>query len=427
MTTLTVEGDWKVRIAVPPAVIGGGPGPEIVGVLDVPPPDIVTVRAERHAELPLFDSATPCGWKRGVALRGVRAQECTARYALDPASLEVRDVSGMDVPPYERGKDYEADLEWGTLGRLAAGRIAEKQPVCVRYRYVKLRLDSIVLTAKGRLALRKGKSDIALPHAPHCRAWETDLAHIWVKGRLARLTADHLFPILETDYPEPARSGERAAAERLLPESLLRLRDGRRLKLLAWGDSVTDGSYLTHETSRWQAQFAARLKKRFPKADLEFLTEAWGGHTTGDYLGEPAGSPHHYREKVLAAKPQLIVSEFVNDASLNPEQVETRYGRFLADFKAIGAEWIILTPHYVRPDWMGLTREREIDDDPRPYVAGLRQFADRHGVALADAASRYGRLWRQGIPYSSLMHNTINHPDARGMRIFADSLMALFE
>jgi hypothetical protein len=75
---------------------------------------------------------------------------------------------------------------------------------------------------------------------------------------------------------------------------------------------------------------------------------------------------------------------------------------------------------------MGLTAERDIDDDPRPYVKGLRRFAARNPVALADASLRYGRLWRQGIPYSTLMLNSINHPDARGMGLFADSLMALF-
>lgn len=75
---------------------------------------------------------------------------------------------------------------------------------------------------------------------------------------------------------------------------------------------------------------------------------------------------------------------------------------------------------------MGLTKEREIDDDPRPYVTGLRQFAERHAIALADASQRYGRLWRQGIPYNTLMLNSINHPNAQGMRLFADSLMALF-
>jgi hypothetical protein len=75
---------------------------------------------------------------------------------------------------------------------------------------------------------------------------------------------------------------------------------------------------------------------------------------------------------------------------------------------------------------MGLTREREIDEDPRPYVAGLRAFGSKHGVALADASLRYGRLWRQGIPYTSLLLNSINHPDARGMKLFADALMELF-
>jgi hypothetical protein len=128
----------------------------------------------------------------------------------------------------------------------------------------------------------------------------------------------------------------------------------------------------------------------------------------------------------LAVKPDLIISEFVNDAGLKPAQVEERYSKLLADFQGIGAEWIILTPHYVRPDWMGLTRERDIDNDPRPYVEGLREFAAKHDVALADASLRYGRLWRQGIPYSTLLLNAINHPNEQGMRIFADSLMALF-
>ena len=57
----------------------------------------------------------------------------------------------------------------------------------------------------------------------------------------------------------------------------------------------------------------------------------------------------------------------------------------------------------------------------------LRQFAARHDVALADASLRYGRLWRQGIPYNTLMLNAINHPDERGMRLFADALIALFQ
>jgi hypothetical protein len=75
------------------------------------------------------------------------------------------------------------------------------------------------------------------------------------------------------------------------------------------------------------------------------------------------------------------------------------------------------------------TRMANITPNPkkRSYLLpSLRAFASKHDVALADASRRYGRLWRQGIPYSTLMLNSINHPDARGMRIFADALMELF-
>jgi len=68
-----------------------------------------------------------------------------------------------------------------------------------------------------------------------------------------------------------------------------------------------------------------------------------------------------------------------------------------------------------------------IETDPRPYVAALRAFAARHHVALADASLRWGHLVKEGIPYMSLLSNSINHPDDRGHELFARSLMELFK
>jgi len=59
-------------------------------------------------------------------------------------------------------------------------------------------------------------------------------------------------------------------------------------------------------------------------------------------------------------------------------------------------------------------------------VAGLRAFAQKHGVALADASRRYCHLTKEGIPFITLMVNSLNHPDDRGHRLFALSLMELF-
>jgi len=275
-----------------------------------------------------------------------------------------------------------------------------------------------VLAAGGKIALRPGTPHTVMPEPPALATGETRLVNVYLHARLTALSEDNLFPILETAYPEPPRSSP-SLAEQRLPKTMEKLRSGRPLRILAWGDSVT-----TFE--RWQTMFVNRLKQRFPKANIELVTEAWGGRNTGSYLKEPPGSVHNYQEKVLAVRPDLIVSEFVNDAGLNEQQVEERYGKLLADFQGIGAEWIILTPHYIRPDWMKLTRQRDIDDDPRPYVKGVRLFAEKRGIALADGSLRYGRLWRQGIPYLTLMDNNINHPNLFGHSLFADCLIALF-
>jgi hypothetical protein len=418
-----LAGDWTVVVRVPAA-----PGhPAAEATLAVPPPEAVTIRNERHDSLPMFNPNTG-GWVRGAQLRGVRAQETTTPFLLDPTSLEVRLSPEPDAPPLVRGRDYEADLDWGTVGRKEGGNLGEGQPVYASYRYTPLRLHAVVRDAAGHIVLRPGEPRSAAPEVPALAPGDRHLGNLWIPGRVPRLAASHLFPILESAYPEPPRPVP-SIAESRLPRTFAKLRSGAPVRILAWGDSVTDGGYVPDPArNRWQEQFAGRLRAAYPKAQIELVTEAWGGRNTGSYLAEPPGSPHNYREKVLAAKPDLVVSEFVNDAGLNPDQVEQVYGRFLADFRELGAEWIILTPHYVRPDWMGLDRERDIDDDPRPYVAGLRRFAERHtdGLALADAARRYGRLWRQGIPYTALMLNSINHPDARGMAIFADALMELF-
>lgn len=424
LPVVRLSGDWQLEVSISAGNVLDGQQ-QRTATLQIAPPTVCNVETEKHDCLPLFNSQT-AGWIKGAPLRGVIAQECTSYGMLDPDSVTLRTGPEPDAAQLQLGQDFQADFDWGTIGRLPDGRLGENQPVYVSYRHGVLRIDSIVLKQTGEMELRQGEPHVATPVPPTVHYGERRLVNVFIPGRIAKLEPQHLFPILETAYQEPSPASP-SVAEQMLPMTLDKLRSGRPLRILAWGDSVTDGTYLPNfEQNRWQAQFVSRLRSRFPQAQIELITEAWGGRSTASYLEVPAGGPHNYQETVLNARPDLIVSEFVNDAGLTPEQVEERYGKFLSDFTSMEAEWIILTPHYVRPDWMGLTAQRDIDSDPRPYVAGLRQFADRHRVALADASLRWGRLWRQGIPYNTLHMNTINHPNREGMRLFADSLMALF-
>lgn len=403
-------GDWSVEITLKDRGMH---------ILQIPPLTTVTVRDERAGGLPEFKNVRD-GWLRGWPLAALRAEECTIPGALVGGSLVAKREPGRATTAYLRGSDYDFDPDWGTVWRLKDGAIAPEQEVWMDYSFVPQRIDSAVMETSGRVALREGVPHISMPAPPELRAGEVRLVNFHLPGPMTRLSEENIFPVTETVFPAETRRGP-SIAERLLPGTMRKLVSGEGLRILAWGDSVTG-------YNRYQAMFAAWLRARFPSAQIELLTEAWPGKSSVDYLAEPPGSGHNFAERVLGAGPDLVISEFVNDASLEEEDsaILDRHESLLAGFRGIGAEWIILTPHYVRPDWMGLAGQREVDDDPRSYVRVLRAFAAKNQIALADASRRYGRLWRQGIPFLTLMENGINHPNESGHRILADSLVSLF-
>lgn len=416
--SLTLTGDWTVKVEYDGQV----------AELTVPKPELIHVKFEKYDSLPVYNANGPI-WHRGTKLHRVHSSESpgfSIAGIVDNDSIIIRSGTGDDAIVYEKGKDYDFEPLWVSLGRLPEGRIGENQPVFIDYVYGPMRLDSIVLTQDKRITLKKGKSHNIHPMPPQLSDDEVRLANIWVYCRLEKLEPKYLFPILETAFPESLKISP-GMAEKRLPKTMKKLRNNETLHILAWGDSVTDGGYLPDvKNHQWQEQFVKRLRERYPNAKIELTTEAWGGYNSDSYRNEPPGSTKNYKEKVLDRKADLIISEFVNDAWMDVPTVQEKYGKILTEFKEIDAEWIILTPHYVRTDWMGLDREKDIDDDPRPYTQGIKEFCEKNNVAIADAAARYGRLWRQGIPYSTLMMNNINHPNPDGMKIFADALMDLF-
>ncbi len=106
-------------------------------------------------------------------------------------------------------------------------------------------------------------------------------------------------------------------------------------------------------------------------------------------------------------------------------QVEETYSEILRRLEPTGAEVVLITPHFTMLKMMGFKTMREAER--RPYVLALREFAEKHHLALADAAARWEHLSKEGLPYLTLLHNTINHPDDRGHRLFAEELWKCFQ
>ena len=411
---IQLVGDWTIEVAFPGVVPPAR--------LAVQPPSVVTVNDERIANLNIW-TEEKSGWlaknpgkQKMIKLAGLTDPVFMGNAMLDVSSLAMRSVNEPAIN-YFAGKDFTADGT-GRIGRLPEGRIADGEPVLVSYRYYERRLDSVFYKADGTVELRPGSPRKGAPLPPDTVKDERRLANIWVPERIEKLAPGNLFPVLEETYPEPPRTVP-SPAERLFPRALSRLAAGGPIKILVWGDSVT-GGYLGRD--QWHQQLVRRLAERFPKAQIDLVVRS--GPNSRHYFMAPPGDSFNYAEKVLAEKPDLVISEFLNDCPLDVNETDVRYRKVLEDLRAIGAEWIILTPHY--STHTGIRSERECDDDPRAYVQMVRRFAAENNVALADASLRYGRLWRQGLPWTSLMVNSMNHPDARGMALFVDSIMELF-
>ena len=417
-----VASPWQVRVLPGTARLGDVNVPVALPVtLSVAPATLLRVTDEKHDALPLFDpNGAP--WAKGAKLRKLATFETTAAGMLVPETFVLKSGPG-NAPALVLGKDYALEPQWATVGRLPAG-LAEGAPAWADYECGWGRIDSVTVDRTGAVALRQGTPHNATPVPPVPAANEVVIANLWIPGRLPQLTAEHIYPIVEPKYPTPSRNGPPRAAE-LLPATWSRLQKGEALHVLAWGDSVTAGGQASDLAHRYQDRFVALLKERFPASAIRLTTAGWGGRNSDGFLAEPPGAQFNFEHAVLEPRPNLIVMEFVNDAWMGPDVVEEKYSRLLARFREIGAEWIVLTPHFVRPDWMAAPSVR-VEEDPRPYVAGVRRFAAKHRVALADASRRWGHLMKEGIPYITLLSNSINHPDDRGHELFAQALIELF-
>jgi hypothetical protein len=119
------------------------------------------------------------------------------------------------------------------------------------------------------------------------------------------------------------------------------------------------------------------------------------------------------------------VIEFVNDMGFSRDLIFKNYTDAVGRIRAIGGEVIVLTPHFVRPDWMPEGKGMRTPET-RPAVTYLREFCAQNQVGLADTSRRWEYLWVEGLPYLTLLYNGINHPDDRGHALFVNDLKLFF-
>ena len=390
----------------------------------VAPAEVVQVRGEKLR----LSTQKPRSWSQGTKLRALQhmgpGRGVPANGAIDAESVVVQH-KGRTLA---RGTDYLLDPVWGSLGLGPHSCVTAKDMVTVDYRYSLRRVDSLVQTPDGKQVVRQGKSHLFSPEPPALAPGERRIANVLADFFCDGANAE-VFPAAET--PEQAQTGTTRGR---IPKTMAKIKAAGMVKIVCWGDSVTVGGDASdRDRTRYVKVFECRIKEKFPSATITVETVAVGGSNSRQWL-----YPEKYDAKknprvaqcrwdlIEKVKPDLVTIEFVNDAGLGtPAVFDPVYDDILSRLRKLGAEVILITPHFTMPRMMGFKHLRE--KEKRGYVLNLRRYAEAHGLAVADASARWEHLWKEGIPYVTLLRNGINHPDDRGHALFADELMKCFE
>jgi len=199
--------------------------------------------------------------------------------------------------------------------------------------------------------------------------------------------------------------------------------------VLCWGDSVTEGGNVRPE-DRFSDVLSRRLQVLIPGSTVANF--GVGGSHTNQWMTKhedlPPEQRHHRHEetrfqRILDAKADVVIIEFVNDQWMPKDFATTRYRDIITRLREAGSEVLLVTP---QRNWEGSWTPSASfrDKDTRDLVAVLRELGSSGpaGVGCADLAGRWENLWREGIPFPALLANGFNHPDARGHRLFYEEI-----
>jgi lysophospholipase L1-like esterase len=386
----------------------------VAAEVGIDPAERVLVRGERL----LLPRTVPNRWvtgahPAGLCTAGPGPWSIPAHHAIDPESV----VVVQDGTVLERDVDWLVDPVWGALAAAPSARFDVDRQVSVDYAYSLLRLDALVRTREGVETVRRGQSHLATPLPARIHDGDVRLANVLVPYHGDG--EGDVYPITEDASQAPVRTTAGA-----LGDVAERLRAGGPVRIVFWGDSVTCGGEASVPERSFTALLDRALHTAFPGAALSTEVVAVAGSSSLHWLWPETGAEFFTGcdvQRVVDARPDVVVVEFVNDCGLTAEQTERCHSEMLARLAPTGARIVLCTPHFTMLDLMGAAGLRTAE--VRPGVAALHALAERHGLALADASSRWAHLWREGLPYVTLLRNGINHPDDRGHRLYAEELM----
>ena len=296
-----------------------------------------------------------------------------------PASMPVLTRAG-DSFVYEAGKDYTWEKGSRTIRLTAHSEIPSKTPQEMRPGPGKPRNLGGILHSEGRFF-----HDLqTLVSYSHNQSWP-----------------DLVKPVSAT-----------------LPRSLQKLKTSQSFKVVALGDSITEG----YNASGFAKTQAPKNHPAYAEGFTRLLDQAFPSKVTLSNLGvagRTAGWGLQQLDRVVAEKPNLVVIAFGMNDPVSSEQFQKTNLEILTRLqKEIPqADLIFVSGMNNNPVWRDPTK-----------IPGFREALKkliRPNVILADITTPWEKLLTRKN-FSDISGNNINHPNDFGHRLYAEILFSMF-
>ncbi|MEI2724839.1 MAG: SGNH/GDSL hydrolase family protein [Verrucomicrobiota bacterium] len=201
-----------------------------------------------------------------------------------------------------------------------------------------------------------------------------------------------------------------------LPKTRKKLSAGEKIRIVAYGDSITAGGDASATGLIFWERWADALRQKYPRATIEAINGATGGDSTVQGL-------QRLPEKVLAQKPDLVLIGFgMNDhnrGGVPPAAFAGNLRTMIDHIRAdTGAEIVLFSAFPPNPKWHYGTHNMAA------YAAATEAVAREKNCAFADVYHHWMEFAEKKKP-EDLLGNNINHPNDFGHWIYFQALAAM--
>jgi acyl-CoA thioesterase I len=228
------------------------------------------------------------------------------------------------------------------------------------------------------------------------------------------------FAYLDYRHDKAANWHPQASQTKWLNSTIQKLQKGDKLKLVAFGDSITAGGEASETNLIYWQRWANFLQQKYPKASIEAINGATGGDTTRNGL-------ERLNTKVISQQPDLVLIAFgMNDHNIQPfgvpldefkKNLGTLIDRIRSDSKG-GTDILLVSAFPPNPQWHYGSHRME------QYAQATEAVAQEKQCAFADVYNHWITLTEHKKP-EDLLANNINHPNDFGHWIYFEALKQL--